>query len=102
MAYILISIFFFSFMGIFIRKSSENIHIFEVLQKFMFLINLLSDEYQKKNSKEVLWYFEDVREFFEKDNIVDSPFWMVDYLWAKIAKQDNTNLQFFIKYGITC
>jgi len=38
MAYILISIFFFSFMGIFIRKSSENIHIFEVI----FFRNLLA------------------------------------------------------------
>ena len=38
MAYILTSIFFFSFMGIFIRKSSENIHIFEVI----FFRNLLA------------------------------------------------------------
>ena len=38
MAYIVISIFFFSFMGIFIRKSSENIHILEVI----FFRNLLA------------------------------------------------------------
>ena len=37
-AYTLISIFFFSFMGIFIRKSSENIHIMEVI----FFRNLLA------------------------------------------------------------
>ena len=37
-AYTLISIFFFSFMGVFIRKSSENIHIFEVI----FFRNLLA------------------------------------------------------------
>ena len=37
-AYTLISIFFFSFMGIFIRKSCENIHIFEVI----FFRNLLA------------------------------------------------------------
>jgi drug/metabolite transporter (DMT)-like permease len=36
--YTLISIFFFSFMGVFIRKSSENIHIFEVI----FFRNLLA------------------------------------------------------------
>ena len=37
-AYTLISIFFFSFMGIFIRKSCESIHIFEVI----FFRNLLA------------------------------------------------------------
>ena len=37
-SYTLISIFFFSFMGVFIRKSSENIHIFEVI----FFRNLLA------------------------------------------------------------
>ena len=37
-AYTFISIFFFSFMGIFIRKSSENIHIMEVI----FFRNLLA------------------------------------------------------------
>ncbi len=37
-SYTLISIFFFSFMGIFIRKSCENIHIFEVI----FFRNLLA------------------------------------------------------------
>ena len=37
-AYTLISIFFFSFMGIFIRKASENIHIMEVI----FFRNLLA------------------------------------------------------------
>ena len=36
--FILLSIFFFSFMGIFIRKSSEDIHIFEVI----FFRNLLA------------------------------------------------------------
>ena len=36
--YTLISIFFFSFMGVFIRKSSENIHIMEVI----FFRNLLA------------------------------------------------------------
>ena len=36
--FILLSIFFFSFMGVFIRKSSEDIHIFEVI----FFRNLLA------------------------------------------------------------
>jgi drug/metabolite transporter (DMT)-like permease len=37
-AYTLISIFFFTFMGVFIRKSSENIHILEII----FFRNLLA------------------------------------------------------------
>ena len=36
--YTLVSIFFFSFMGVFVKKSSENIHIFEVI----FFRNLLA------------------------------------------------------------
>ena len=74
------------------------------MQKFMFLINLLWDfvfsEYQKKNSKELLWYFDDVKQFFEEKNIVDSPFWMVDYLGDKIEEQERTSLQIYKKKQI--
>ena len=77
---------------------------FKVMQKFMFLINLLWDfvfsEYQKKNSKELLWYFDDVKQFFEEKNIVDSPFWMVDYLGDKIEEQERTSLQIYKKKQI--
>ena len=75
---------------------------FQVLQKFMFLITLLSDfvlvEFQKKNSREKLWYFEEVKEYFKKENITrDTPFWMVDYIWNKIKEEEKTNLQLYKK-----
>lgn len=82
----------------------EKLQLLElkVLQKFMFLINLLSsfvyNEYQKKQWKEVLWYFEDVADYFDKENITsDSPFWLVEYLWSKLEEQERTHLQIYEK-----
>jgi hypothetical protein len=59
----------------------EKIQLLDIkgIQRFLFLICLLSDfvllEFQKKNSKEVLGYFEDVASYFDRENIVvDSPY----------------------------
>lgn len=74
----------------------------KVIQRFLFLICLLSDfvllEFQKKNSKEVLGYFEDVASYFDRENIVvDSPYWMVDYLANKLNEIDKSNLYLYNK-----
>jgi hypothetical protein len=46
----------------------------------------------------VLGYFEDVASYFDRENIVvDSPYWMVDYLANKLNEIDKSNLYLYNK-----